>query len=138
MTKLTDLAMMQKLVDLKYRKQKESFARLMAQEDRLRAALRQLDIQMAESRSSADQQQRAIGADVVWQAWVGRKKREINIQLAQVLAIKEQHIAQVRTAYGKVLVTDALFGKVSTQTQQKKARSQLDRVITDSCFKLFQ
>ncbi len=134
MNTLTDLAMMQKLVEVKYRKQQESFARLMAQESRLRASLRQLDMQMAESRSSADHQQKAIGADVAWQAWVGRKKRELNMQLAQVLAVKERHIAQVRTAYGKVLVTDALFEVVSTQAKQKKARSQLDRAITAMLF----
>lgn len=130
MSQLNDLAMMQKLVEVKYRQQQESFARLLAQETRLRMSLAQLDTHMAESRSSEDTPQRAIGADVLWQSWIGRKKRELNIQLAQILAVKQRHIEQVRKAYGKVLVTDSLFEQVRHQSKQKKAQSLLDRAIT--------
>ncbi len=134
MTELTDLATIQKLVDVKYRQQQESFGRLMAQENRLRRSLLQLDEHLAASRSSEDVQQKAIGADVLWQAWIGRNKRELNMQLAQILAVKERHIAQVRTAYGKVLVTDALYEKVNKGHAQKKAQSELDRAITSMLF----
>lgn len=134
MSKLDDLAMLQTLVEVKYRQQQESFARLMQQENRLRQALRQLDIHMAESRSSEDTPQKAIGADVLWQSWIGRKKRELNMQLAQVLAVKERHVAQVRKAYGKVLVTETLYSGARKDAQQKKAQSQLDRAITSMMF----
>lgn len=130
MSILTDLAMMQTLVEIKYRQQQESFSRLMMHENRLRASLSQLDQQLAESLSNGDTEQQAIGADVLWQAWVGRKKRELNMQLAQVLAMKERHIAQVRHAYGKVLVTDSLFEQVNAETKKKKAQFQLDRAIS--------
>jgi hypothetical protein len=135
MSTLNDLAVMQKLVDMKYRQQQESFARLLAQESSLRTSLRQLDEHLTESRSSNDTPQKAIGADVVWQAWVGRKKHELNMKLAQVLAVKERHVAQVRLAYGKVLVTDDLHTQVSKDHKQKKAQSQLDRAITSMLFR---
>lgn len=135
MSKIDDLATLRTLVEVKYRQQQESFARLMAQENRLRGALRQLDAQMAESRSNACAQQQAIGADVLWQAWVGRKKRELNMQLAKVLAVKERHVAQVRSAYGKVLVTDKLHRDACAQAQQKKAQSELDRAIASMLFR---
>lgn len=131
---INDLAMMQKLVEVKYRQEQESFARLMTQENRLRASLRQLDLQLEDSRKCADAEQKAIGADVLWQAWVGRKKRELNMQLAQVLAVKERHIAQVRKTYGKVLVTDALFENAYKQVEQKRAQSQLDRTLNSIIF----
>jgi hypothetical protein len=134
MSTLSDLAMMQKLVDVKYRQQQESFARLLAQESKLRGSLRQLDEHLATSRRNNDTSQKAIGADVLWQAWVGRKKRELNMQLAHVLAVKERHIAQVRSAYGKVLVTDDLHAQAVKELQQKKAQSQLDRAITSMLF----
>lgn len=130
MSKLSDLAAMKKLVEVKYRQQQESFSRLIAQENGLRASLRQLDDQMLESRNNLDAPQRAIGADVLWQAWIGRKKRELNMQLAQVLAVKERHIAQVRAAYGKVMVTNALFDEVSKDSKKKMAQTQLDRAIS--------
>jgi hypothetical protein len=134
MSQLTDLAMMQKLVEVKYRQQQESFARLMEQERRLRQSLRQLDEQMIESRQSGDAPQKALGADVLWRAWIGRKKRELNMQLAQVLAVKERHVAQVRHAYGKVLVTETLFEQLRTRTKKERAQSQRDRAVTSMLF----
>lgn len=134
MTKLSDLDMMRKLVDVKYRQQQESFARLMIQENRFRSSLHQLDEHLRNSRSSEDTSQKAIGADVVWQAWVGRKKRELNMQLAQILAMKEQHIEQVRKAYGKVVVTDKLFESSADEQSKKKAQFELNRAITSMLF----
>ncbi|WP_299026906.1 hypothetical protein [uncultured Sulfitobacter sp.] len=122
------------MVEIKYRQQQESFARLMVQENRLRASLTQLDQQMADSRASKDSPQKAIGADVLWQAWIGRKKRELNMQLAQILAVKERHIAQVRHAYGKVLVTQTLVDETHTKARQKMAQSLLDRAISSMLF----
>lgn len=134
MSTVNDLAVMKTLVGIKYQQQQESFARLLAQENKLRNSLLQLDAHLAASRNSDDTSQKAIGADVVWQAWIGRKKRELNMQLAQVLAVKERHVAQVRQAYGKVLVTEALFTQVKKEISQKKAQSQLDRAITSMLF----
>lgn len=134
MSKQNDLAVMKNLVEIKYRQQQESFARLITQENRLRASLRQLDQQLADSRSSADLEQRAIGSDVLWQAWVGRKKRELNLQLAQILAVKERHVAQVKQAYGKVIVTESLLDQVKNESRKEKAQVQLDRAITSMLF----
>tara|TARA_R110002110_G_scaffold11334_1_gene54680 strand:- start:829 stop:1185 length:357 start_codon:yes stop_codon:yes gene_type:complete len=116
---INDLAMIQKLVEVKYRKEQDSFLRLIMQENRLRASLRQLDLHLEQSRECQDVELKAIGADVVWQAWGGRKKRELNMQLAQVLAVKERHISQVRKSYGKVLVSDALFDDACKKTNKK-------------------
>lgn len=134
MNNLDDLTVLKTLVEVKYRQQQESFARLIAQENKLRTSLRQLDEHLTTSRTSEDTSQKAIGADVAWQAWIGRKKRELNLQLAQVLAVKERHVAQVRKAYGKVLVTDALLSEVKKDLMQKKAQSELDRAITSTLF----
>ncbi len=125
---------MKNVVDIKYQQQRESFAHLLAQEGQLRKSLRQLDVHLAESNSREDKSRKAIGADVLWQAWVGRKKRELNMQLAQVLAMKERHVAQVRQAYGKVIVTTALCTQIKTTESKKEARSQLNRAIDSTLF----
>jgi hypothetical protein len=135
MSRLGDLEALRSLVDLKYRQQQESFSRLIAQENKLRASLAQLDAHMRESQCSTDAPQKAIGADVIWQTWVGRKKHEVNIQLAQILALKERHVAQVRHAYGKVLVINDLHNQLSKEVAQKKAQSQLDRAISSTIFR---
>ena len=134
MSNLNDFAMMQQLVNVKYRQQQESFARLMTQEARLRASLKQLDQQLSDSRSAPNTEQRAIGADVLWQGWIGRKKHALNMQLSQILAVKERHIAQVRKAYGKVMIIETLYSELRTEAKQKKAQSQLDRAISSIIF----
>ena len=126
---INDLATMQKLVEVKYRKEQESFARLITQENRLRASLRQLDLHLQQSWKCEDVEQKAIGADVAWQAWVGRKKRELNMQLAQVLSVKERHVSQVRKAYGKVLVSDVLFESACKEIKLRMSQAQLDSAL---------
>lgn len=134
MSTQTDLAMMQKLVDMKYRQQQESFGRLIAQENQLRTSLARLDEHLARSQRDTDSEHRAIGADIIWEAWVGRNKRALNLQLAQVLAVKERHIAQVKEAYGKVLVTKDLHEQVRAADKNKMAQAQLDRTISSMLF----
>lgn len=134
MSTRSDLAMMQQLVDMKYRQQQESFGRLIAQEGRLRASLAQLDAHLAQSKDDTDGHQKAIGADIVWQSWVGRNKRALNMQLAQILAVKERHIAQVKDAYGKVLATQELHDRVQKTDKRKMAQAQLDHAITSMLF----
>lgn len=130
MSKQTDLAMMKKLVEVKYRQQQDSFARFLTQENNIRSALKRLNEQFTENRATDDTMHKTVGADVLWQAWHSRKKRELNLQLAQVLAVKELHVAQVRKAYGKVLATDSLLEDVTLSVKQKKAQSELDRAVT--------
>lgn len=134
MSTQTDFALMQQLVDMKYRQQQESFSRLIVQENSLRASLAKLDAHLAESKNNTDATQKAIGADVVWHAWIGRNKRALNMQLAQVLAIKGRHIEQVKNAYGKVLVTQELHTQVRKADAQKLSQSQLDRAISSMLF----
>ena len=134
MSKQAELAVMKQLVEVKYRKQQDSFSRFLTQENNIRSALKQLSEQLTQNRSNEDAMHKSIGADVLWLAWHSRKKRELNLQLAQILAVKELHVAQVRKAYGKVLVTDGLLEDVTMSAKQKKAQSQLDRAITSMLF----
>ncbi len=134
MTTPDQFRQVEQLVEIQYRQEQKSFQRLLAEEGRLRSALRQLDEHLKESRESGDASQRAIGADVVWQAWVGRKKQELNVRLAQVLSIKEHHIAQVRRAYGKVLAAQDLHLQAKTTQKKKMAQTLMDRAVNSSLF----
>lgn len=129
---LKNLDQMEQLQELKYRQQQRSFQRLIAEESRLRTALSQLKTHLQESRGNGDVAQRAIGADVLWQGWIGRKRAELNVQLAQVLAIKEQHIRQVRQAYGKLLVSRELHARERNIQKAKMTQAHLDCAIESS------
>ncbi|MEH6478422.1 MAG: hypothetical protein V7727_22205, partial [Sneathiella sp.] len=97
----SEIRKLKEITYAKYQKQQQSFQRLIVEENRLRQELERLKSQLAASRlSEHNLQLEAIGADVLWQGWVGRKTAELNLKLVQILAIKEHHLAQVRQAYG--------------------------------------
>ncbi len=129
MKKLRTLKDMNLLVDMKYRKDTEAFSKLLQQEEMLRNSLIKLDQYRAEGGHDHNYHQRAIGADIMWHAWVGKKKQEINQRLAHVLAKKELCREQVKASYGKVLVTRELATAHSLQTQKRKAQIQLLNAI---------
>lgn len=133
---MTDLEQLEAITQARYQQQQQSFQRLVAEENRLRGEIAKLDDHLRRTRnqSEGDVSLRALGADIIWQGWVGQRKAELNIKLAQVLAIKEHHLVQVRTAYGKVMVVEELIATSKKTRQQKSARDQLNRAIDQSLF----
>ena len=131
MKKLDQLLQVESLLEVRYQKQQQSFQRLVAHETRLRTDIEQLKENAIEMRASLseDAKMRSVGADIAWQAWLGRKKAALNGELAQVLAIKEHHLKQVRTAYGKLIVARELAGNLRGDIKKRKARDELSRAI---------
>ncbi|WP_037228252.1 hypothetical protein [Roseobacter sp. GAI101] len=131
MKKLDQLLQVESLLEVRYQKQQQSFQRLVAHETRLRTDIERLKENAIEMRASLseDAKMRSVGADIAWQAWLGRKKAALNGELAQVLAIKEHHLKQVRTAYGKLIVARELAGNLRGDIKKRKARDELSRAI---------
>ncbi|MEM5520645.1 hypothetical protein [Sulfitobacter sp. AS59] len=104
----------EKIFEVQYEKNQKEFRKLTLQETRLRAEIAKLDSRHQESCEigNARFEMRSIGADVAWNAWVGRKKAQLNLELAQVLSVKDRHLKQVREAFGKLSVTRDLSQKM--------------------------
>ena len=135
MTRLADLEHLVTLSDARYRREQQSIQRVLAEENRLRASLRQLDLHLQESRQNCDEAQRALGADLLWHGWVGRKKTQLNQQLARLLVIKEQHLKQVRHAYGKLLVSQRIRDDAKSVQRKKRRDAALDQAIETAVFR---
>ncbi|QUJ76298.1 hypothetical protein KDD17_15580 [Sulfitobacter albidus] len=129
MSNARDLDQMVLLTDAVYQRERQGIQRVLAEEARLRAQLAQLDAHLAESRADTDQGQRHIGADVLWQGWVGRKKTELNQQLARLMVIKEQHLKQVRHAFGRFIVAGQLRDADRRDKGTRTQKAALDRNI---------
>lgn len=128
MMRLEKLNKMHRLVRASYDQHQQSFGKILAQEAALRRELRRVD-QMdrdARARVQEDVSMRTIGSDVIWQSWVGRTRTRLNLQLSRVLAVKEQHLAIVKKAYGKVLVVEKLIQNV----KKDQAKARQDRELT--------
>lgn len=63
---------------------------------------------------------RQIGADVLWQGWVGRTRESLNIELAQILAQKEHLKAELQRAFGKQLAAKEMVATASKQAHQER------------------
>ncbi len=130
----SELPALLSIMQARYQSEQQAFQKLVAEENRLRSDLRQIDAQARESDHGSNAGMRAIGADVIWKAWVGKTKRALNIQLAQVLAQKEHHIQKVKKSYGKVLVTQELQSDFIAQNAKDKTRNALSRAIEQSLY----
>ena len=137
MARLSDL---HQLTRVCYEREQQSLKALVQQETLIRAELSRLKKQEQASHAAApkDAPMRAIGADVIWLGWVGRSKAQLNIALAQILAQKEHHLDRVRSAYGKVLVTEALDKKDTHARRQAQIKRQLETAQETALWRSFE
>lgn len=131
MNSVPELMSLMALTQAKYDQQQQSFQKLVSEENRLRAELARLDAaaHLARSTPNGEKEMRAIGADIIWQGWVVRKKTQLNLKLAQVLALKQHHLAQVKNAYGKVIVVKELLIEAQAAMKNGDACAGLAQAI---------
>ena len=116
-----------------YARRQQDLAAVLAEENRLRGELARLDgMRHAAASDAGAMPLQAIGADVLWQGWIGRAKTAVNLQLARTLARKEPHQAAVRQAYGKMLVAREMQGQARARLRGRAARRALDAAIADA------
>ncbi|MDW3223519.1 MAG: hypothetical protein R8G34_11670 [Paracoccaceae bacterium] len=131
---LKDLKEISALVEAKYEVRRQAFQTIVAKENDLRSELRRIDIQAQTARQSVVPSMQSIGADVIWKRWVGRAKASLNTKLALVLAEKEQHIRQVRQAYGKVIAAERLIEDLSDRDRKALNDLALGEAIESQIF----
>ena len=92
-----------RLTGMVYRLRQSEMQALRAEEQKLRAALAEMDeSRRASARTDHDRpERRAIGADVAWQAWLDARQRTLNMELARLLARKEPVEHRLRQAFGR-------------------------------------
>lgn len=134
MTSISDLAELLNITQVKYDRQQQSFQKLVAEEARLRNELARLNISVRQAQLNPENhdKMRAIGADITWQGWIARSRTQLNLRLAQVIALKLQQLTQVKTAYGKVLVVKELLEKEHCRVTSKKAHDALFLAVDHS------
>lgn len=114
MTQLTEL---RDIIETVYQVDLGKLQRIKAEEMDLREALDDLDHQLRQSLDMSDgvaSDWQAIGADRAWRAWVGRQRKELNMQLARVLVRKADAEARLKTSFAKKQVSEEL---VEQETQ---------------------
>ncbi|VAV97075.1 hypothetical protein MNBD_ALPHA07-649 [hydrothermal vent metagenome] len=123
------LADLVNLTDALYQAELAKMHGLAAQESKLRGDLIKLDQHQKQNMALSASElfaPRHIGADVLWQGWVGRSRTELNQQLALVLAKKSQMMSALRRAHGKRHAA-AQLRKDALSARRKKSNEKRDQ-----------
>lgn len=117
-----------------YERERLKMQNLNREEARLRQDLTRLDAHRLANRDLPDPQLqgfREIGADLLWQGWIGRNRAGLQTDLARVLARKGQMMLGLRRAFGKhqaaLSLQDAARDKarVVAQSREEQALARL-------------
>lgn len=102
--------------------------RLAGEEAEIRAELAALDDRhrRALALPAADMvDQRRIGADILWQGWIGRSRRRLQIRLAQVLAKKGAALRDLRRAHGRCTASEDLLKSADKTVRDRQLKDQI-------------
>ncbi|GEM_PF-893302 len=123
----TELAV---LTNMLFQAEQSKMRHVVEQEAALRRGLARLDASRVANLALPTAKMRAvrqIGADVQWQAWLGRTRADLNRQLALCLVQKERMMKALRQAHGRKLAAD----QIDTAAQQARA-CHLGKIERDS------
>lgn len=122
---------LRQITKVAYQHAQHQYAKILAEEAMLRAELERLRAlaQATRTKASDDIALAAIGGDILWQGWLSRSRAAQNMALARVLAVKEQHLRDVRKAYGKLLVAEELLKTAEKDAVAKDRQKQLEQAI---------
>lgn len=132
MSELEQLREIREIVQVAYDLAQKNLREILAAETIVRNELSRLNEIMVTARMEAQNssEMQVIGADMVWQSWVGRTKTELNMKLARILAEKEPHMFTIRRAYGKVLAVQELIEKAEKALKKRAENAAFDEVLS--------
>lgn len=132
MTKRAELRELLQVSDVQYNRQRQALAKLIEEENALRAELTRLAQMDRVSELGTDANLRAVGADLLWKGWLSRAKTNVNMQLARVLAAKAHEQSKVRRAFGKVTALGQILIEEEAKHRKNLAKDALEKAITSS------
>lgn len=114
-----------------YLKEYRKIGTILVEEAELRAKLARLDARIAQNKGAAidNHMMRAVGADLLWQGWTTRTRRQLNIELAQVLARKSAVMDRVRVAFGRQQAVEFLRSADLSERKKRITRRFSDSML---------
>ena len=129
-----ELARMAEVTEALYLREYRQIAALLDEERRLRGQLARLDGQVAEANATlagGAAAMQAMGAEVLWQAWAGRSRRQLNIELAAVRSRKLAAMDGLRRAFGRQEAVAAMREDDRQARARARAHALQQRLLRD-------
>ena len=111
-----------------YRKRQAEMQAMRAEENRLKAAIAELqgNRKATAQADHTDYVRRGLGADILWQSWLDARQRELNIEMARLRARREPVEHRLRLAFGRERVAREIAEKAARQFAERRARKTTD------------
>lgn len=121
---------MSTVTEVMFQREFNSIRGILKEEADLRQSLTRLDAHSdaAKIEQGQDYAMQTIGADILWLAWVSQTRRQLNIELAQVMARKLEAMTHVRKAFGRKEAVKSLIKTARQEHQKKIARLNAERL----------
>lgn len=126
--KMAMLKQMAAVTEAQYLREHARIKPVLDHEARLRGQIQKLSDQVQQSRAETDDdlRMRALGADLLWEGWHQRTRKQLNMELAQVTAKKLMAMDRLRRTFGrKTAVSDM------AKTEQKRLKAAKAKALTD-------
>ncbi|MCF6233694.1 MAG: hypothetical protein L3J36_11470 [Rhodobacteraceae bacterium] len=124
--RLDKLGQMSDVMRALYDREFRVIAAILAEESNLRGKLTQLDAQVADNLELGDNAHslNVVGAQLLWQGWTSRTRRQLNGDLAQVMAKKLVAMDKVRIAFGRQRAVEMMMTTEQRTLKQRQAKQR--------------
>jgi len=124
--RLDKLSQMSDVMRALYDREFRVIAAILAEESDLRGKLNQLDAQIADNLELGDNalSLNVVGAQFLWQGWTSRTRRQLNGDLAQVMAKKLVAMDRVRIAFGRQRAVEMMMTTEQVALKQRRAKQR--------------
>ena len=104
---------------------------VLAQEAKLRGQTAKLSAQVQEARAqlNEDHAMKAMGADLLWEGWHSRTRRQLNVELAQATAQKLRVMDKLRKSFGRKHAVETMAAAERAKQKAAKAKALMDRLM---------
>lgn len=129
--KMEMLRQMAAVTEAQYLKEHAKIKPILDQEARLRGQLAKLDTQVKDARHMADTDvpMKALGADLLWEGWHIKTRRNLNAQLAQVTARKLMAMDRLRRTFGRKTAVADMEAQEAKRLKEAKAKALEQRLL---------
>ncbi len=124
------LSQMSAVTEAMFQREFNAIQGILKEESVLRQSLAQLDAHTQSSleNDAQDCAMKSIGADILWQAWISKTRRQLNIELAQVMAKKVEAMTTIRKAFGRKEAVKTLMVNARDEQRRKITRRQTEQL----------
>lgn len=125
------------LLNVRYDREVAAVKNILAEETMLRQRLAELaeHEKSAQAELANDPSLRSVGADSLWQSWLGRNRSDLNMRLARTLALKHDAQARLSLAFGRKLVAEELVRAQQSKVKVDRIRTAQNVALQMSLFK---